>query len=79
MDCLYIICDYIFCFCDWSNDNCLASYKSSNITSETEKMSDIFILYYIHSGGILFTVNIPKMSSEMLIYEEVVCVNFSVS
>jgi len=78
VDCLHIICDYIFCFCDWSSNNRLASYKSNNITSETEKMSDIFILYYIHSGGIFFTVNIPKMSSEMLIYEEVICVNFLV-
>jgi len=41
-------------------------------------MSGIFILYYIHSDGIFFTVNIPKMSSEMLIYEEVICVNFLV-
>jgi len=72
-------CDYILYFRNWSSNNRLASYKSSNITSETEKMSDIFILYYIHSGGILFTVNIPKMSGEMLIYEEVICVNFSVS
>ena len=76
---LFSIYSYSYYICNWSSNNRLASYKGSNITSETEKMSGIFILYYIHSDGILFTVNIPKMSGEMLIYEEVICVNFSVS
>jgi len=40
-------------------------------TSETEKMSGIFILHYIHFDGILFTVNTSKMSGEMLIYKGV--------
>jgi len=78
VDNLYSGYHYILYFRNWSSNNRLASYKSNNITSETEKMSGIFILYYIHSDGIFFTVNIPKMSSEMLIYEEVICVNFLV-